>query len=77
MDTKTIINEYLIKNNYDGLYNDQGCACVVNNLMENGCCVSECKAGYKSKCYCDFTCLYHMSDPKIKEIVLKEIEEIE
>ena len=52
MTVKEIIKEYLIKNNYDGLYYPGECACKLSDLFP--CCLPEsildCKPGYKMSC---------------------------
>jgi hypothetical protein len=48
MDIKTIIAEYLIRNRYDGLFNNYGaCGCSVKDVGPCGCIASDCECGYK------------------------------
>jgi len=57
MTVRDIIQEYLKKNGYDGLYNEAGdCACLVDDLMPCTACegvyVDDCEPGYKTPCDC-------------------------
>jgi len=48
---KEMVEEYLKKNCYDGLFNTSGkCACRLDNLIP--CCdgIDECRAGYEVEC---------------------------
>lgn len=48
-----IIKEYLIKNEFDGIYNPDGeCACDIEHLVECGEICDNCTVGYKTKCDC-------------------------
>ena len=48
-----IVKNYLITNEYDGLYNEDGeCGCVPKNLDPYNCMTSECRPGYRNKCNC-------------------------
>ena len=45
-----ITKKYLLDNKFDGLYNEEGCACVLEDLMSCGePDVFYCKAGYRLK----------------------------
>lgn len=47
MTVKEIIENFLVANGYDGLYNeDVDCACKLDDLMPCGYSSPECKAGY-------------------------------
>jgi len=48
MNIRNIVKKYLIKNNYDGLYNPKlGCSCNIEELMDCEWIDQEnCKAGY-------------------------------
>jgi hypothetical protein len=50
MNCKDIIKEYLIKNGYDGLYNENECGCFLKDLMPCGEAFSSCIPGYKCLC---------------------------
>jgi len=48
MNVLEIIKEYLIQNEYDGLYNTAGeCACLVENLAPCSESCSDCEPGYR------------------------------
>ena len=43
-----MVEEYLMKNHFDGLYNEElGCGCPLNNLNPCGDINIDCKAGFK------------------------------
>ncbi len=45
-----IIKQYLVENEYDGLYNeDIDCACELSDLAPCGQTMAECTSGYKHK----------------------------
>ena len=53
MNVMEIIKDWLMKNNYDGLFSDGECACVIRDLMP--CCEYSsihCEPGYKLPCDC-------------------------
>lgn len=69
MNIREIVKQWLIANNFDGLYNDNydGCGCEVKDLMpcdESGI---NCYAGYKAPCPgpedgdCDGDCPWHIT----------------
>ncbi len=50
-----IVEEYLRKHGYDGLYNSDGeCACLTEGLLPapGDCGLAECEPGYKAPCDC-------------------------
>jgi hypothetical protein len=47
-----IVAAYLCEHDYDGLYSDQECACVLGDLMPCGTPSPDCAAGYKQPCDC-------------------------
>jgi len=51
-DVWMMVEKYLRDNGYDGLCNEDGCACEVDNLYI--CCEPSfnCEAGYKHPCDC-------------------------
>ena len=51
MNVLKIVKEYLIKNGYDGLYNDNGCGCEFDDLAPGSCLGDCCEPGHKM--YCD------------------------
>lgn len=53
MEVYEILSEYLVKNGYDGLYNDDtSCGCDLSDFCYCGCPTVECTAGYKAPCDC-------------------------
>jgi hypothetical protein len=47
MNCEEIIEEYLIRNGFDGLFNEAGqCACKLNDLFPCLDCFDECEPGY-------------------------------
>ena len=55
MNILEIVKEYLIQNEYDGLYNTTGeCMCLIEDLMPCIEFCSDCKPGYKGPCLCMF-----------------------
>ncbi len=49
MNVKEIVSDYILKNGYEGLFNeDSDCGCEIDDFMpcSDGMCV-ECQAGYK------------------------------
>ena len=65
MKTTDIIEEYLKKNGYDGLYVEGECACLVDDLCPCGEMSSNCAAGYRTPCDCgDHD--YHVGHAKAK-----------
>ena len=65
---KEIVKEYLEKNGYDGLYNENGaCGCLTDNLNPCGEPFDECKPGYRGACTgleCDGDCDWHIYGDK-------------
>lgn len=49
MKVKEIVKAYLEKNGFDGLYNDNCCACKLDDLMPCSDTSPECQAGW----FCD------------------------
>ena len=48
-----IVKEYLIQNEYDGLYNTAGgCVCLIENLAPCSKSCSDCEPGYKDPYLC-------------------------
>ncbi len=53
MDVREIVEKYLKKNKYDGLFNaDGGCACLTSDLAPCGEIYGECEAGHLKPCDC-------------------------
>ena len=47
-----IVKEYLLENEYSGLFADE-CGCAIDNLFTcGGEVIGECRAGYKIPCTC-------------------------
>jgi len=70
-----IVREYLEKNGFDGLFNEQGeCACELNDLAPCGEIGVDCEAGYKvdcdpETCPMDGNCTFHIIPGKpVKEV---------
>lgn len=50
INVKKIVEEYLIKNNFDGLWSDE-CACILGDLMPcDDWGIDNCEPGYKRPC---------------------------
>ena len=49
MNIKSIVKEYLEQNGYDGLYQDDNCACQNSDIMPCDEPYPDCKAGYFQK----------------------------
>ena len=47
MTVKEIIIKYLEDNGYDGLYDEMGCGCLINDFALCDSISAECMAGYK------------------------------
>jgi len=61
MTVKEIVIKYLKENSYDGLYNENGCGCDIENLVECESECDECIAGYKTPCDCGEGCEFHIN----------------
>jgi len=61
IDVRRIVIDYLVENNYDGLYYPNECACLLGDLVPCESDFSECKPGYKTKCDCPEGCDFHIS----------------
>lgn len=63
-DVLSIVEEFLRREGYDGLYNtDGGCACLIDDLEPCGCMGSNCRSGYKNEgCTpeCGEGCSFHV-----------------
>ena len=77
---KEIIENFLKKNGYDGLYNTEDeCGCEVGDLFPCGN-PSEiyCRAGYRQPCYsCDNNCDFHIGPRKECLMVIIEDENLD
>ena len=48
-----IVKNYLISNEYNGLYNENWeCGCVIADLEPGDCMTSECRPGFRIECDC-------------------------
>ena len=71
---KEIIQEYLEKNGYDGLYcQDERCACLIGDLMPCGEPSPRCTPGYRGACIgdnyeCEGECDYHIYGDKAEAL---------
>jgi hypothetical protein len=63
---KQIVIDYLIANNYDGLYNSYlDCGCELDDLIPCGECFDQCVPAYRHKCNCTVeNHRFHMSPYK-------------
>ena len=65
---KSIIQEYLRNNGFDGLICDESpCGCGVDEIMDCGCCGDECYPAYATKCQKCGTIWYTRKKGKIVE----------
>lgn len=72
MYVKTIVRDFLIKNEYDGLFNEDGeCACEVEDLSPCGEMSENCTAGYSGPCTCGNGCDFDIYPTK-KEVKVAE-----
>jgi hypothetical protein len=74
---KEIVREYLEKNGYDGLFNDD-CACLLNDLYPCGE-IGNCQAGYKGACNggdCEGDCDFHIYGDKADALRADEEREV-
>ena len=68
MNTQDIIEDYLKKNGFDGLYRAGECACKVGDLFPcGGECVQDCEAGYLMPCDCEDQHRFHIGPKRRKE----------
>lgn len=47
---KSIVTEYLVDRGYDGLYNECGCGCGIDDLMPCSDCQNDCVAAHAYRC---------------------------
>ena len=64
MNIRGMIIQHLKKNGYDGLYYDGDCGCELDDLFPCGEFSSDCKAGYKMPCTCEYNCPWHIGATK-------------
>ncbi len=69
---RQIVKEYLIKNGYDGLY-DENCGCPVDDLAPCDTCIYDCRPGHKvpcdpETCPADGKCEHHIGNKKLDEL---------
>ncbi len=71
MNVRDILTTWLLKNGYDGLWNEV-CGCETDNLVMCSEDPSNCEPGYKTECDCGDECIFHISPkttvPRITEI---------
>jgi len=70
-----IVKAYLVEHGYDGIYAEDECACLIDDLMPCGEPCDRCIAGYKAPCDCgDHE--YHIQDrgpdPETRESVINQ-----
>lgn len=73
-----IIKGYLVANNFDGLFNEEYCACQLSDLFPCGECFDTCEPGYKTPCdgpyddpdksWCGGDCNFHVSSEKPRDL---------
>lgn len=64
MTVKEIVEDYLKKHGYDGLYQeDLECACLIEDLFPCET-VGDCLPGYKGPCDCGDDCRFHIYGSK-------------
>jgi len=61
---KEIVQQYLVDNDYDGLFFPGECACLKENLFPCGSGFEECTAGYKTECTCGQGCDFDIAYEK-------------
>lgn len=53
MNIREIVDDYLLKNGFDGLFNPEcDCGCARDDLMPCSDCTTECEPGYRRPCDC-------------------------
>ncbi len=64
MDIRQIVEKYLRKNKFDGLFSGWDCGCKIDDLMPCGEAPPECEPGYKmpcgNSCMLDGNCDWHI-----------------
>lgn len=50
MNIREIIKEYLLKNGFGGLFNNEDCGCDIDDLFPCDNCPDECVPAYKVRC---------------------------
>lgn len=61
----SIVNAWLVQNNYDGLFNDMdGCSCEVGHLAPCDSPQVDCKPGFKDICDCGDQHDFHIISSK-------------
>ena len=61
MNTKEIIEKYLRDNGFDGLYNEDDCACSLDDLVTCGDILIDCEAGHRVPCDCGRSHNFHIA----------------
>jgi hypothetical protein len=59
-----LTREWLREHGYDGLFNYDACACLLDDLMPCDDPRPTCRAGYKTPCTCGEGCEFHVSKEK-------------
>jgi len=64
MEVKEIVDQFLKREGYDGLYSEGlECSCVVGDLAPCGNIQEDCRAGYKIPgCSCGEGCMFHIGE---------------
>ncbi len=77
MDIKSIVEEYLRKNKFDGLFSNHfDCGCEISDLMPCNDLIPDCEPGYKVPCNddgsCDGLCDWHIGPNYVLSLVYRE-----
>ena len=74
MNLKGIVREYLEKNGFDGLFNEDACGCLKDDLFPCENPEEDCIPGYRHPCTCgDHD--WHIGTKEMKEQTEAEIQE--
>ena len=63
-DVLEILEAWLERNGFDGLYQPGVCACLGNDLAPCGQIQGDCKPGFKRPCNCGEVCEWHIGAEK-------------
>ena len=60
MQVSEIVHKYLVENKYEGLYNDDSCACTLDDLFPCEQFCDNCEPGVITECDCGEDCDWHI-----------------
>ena len=63
---KKIVTDWLREHGFDGLWHDNDCGCMGDELFVCMGCGDQCQPGYRLPCTCGGECNYHIG-PKREE----------